>query len=796
MRIKLKLLSLFLVFNLAAFNAIAQDTWHIQPVPIETRWAKDVSPVHALKEYPCPQMERESWLNLNGLWDYKITDSSANENPDQYDGQILVPYPVESALSGVKKSLQPDQYLWYRRSFSNPLRSRNKSGMTDHVLLHFGAVDFEATVYINGKEAGEHTGGYTSFSFDITSQIKPGDNELVVKVWDPTDQGYGPHGKQVLHPQNIYYTASSGIWQTVWLETVPKDYIRGLKIIPDIDQSVVHITVQSDTKKKVEITTAGKTVKSSSNTSVTIPITNPHLWSPEDPYLYDLTISMGNDEVKSYFGMRKISVQKDKKGVDRIFLNNKPYYNLGLLDQGFWPDGLYTAPTDEALRFDIAAEKAMGFNTIRKHIKVEPARWYYWADKLGMLVWQDMVNPNQGLPEGAKAAFEKQCQETIEELYNHPCITTWVLFNEKWGQYDQKRLTDWIKQTDPTRLVDGHTGELLYVNDQLRSPSPNAYVDADMTDVHSYPYPRMPIKQAGKAQVLGEFGGIGVFIPGHQWNASNAWGYIQEKPADLKAKYKIMNQHLQLLKAEGLSGSIYTQPYDVEGEQNGLMTYDRKVIKIPLEALRKIHESLNPGIRTEQIPQISIQNADTTNPLAIYSDMLEQYIQGNRDTKFLKKMAMYATQAGDKEGAQMAANGFITNIRPPFSAEDIQTISRFTTSTKDPGFSSMQQDAAAFKKELGDRQYTVAMMNAIYHGEMEPLINSSGDPDWKTLQEKISPYGAPGEEIFLRAETIYYLNKQDWNNYRPVAKEYLEKYGNHIKPEEKKMLEEEIQKHP
>ncbi|UAY55757.1 glycoside hydrolase family 2 protein [Arachidicoccus terrestris] len=789
MNIRLQLLGLFLISSFNVIHVNAQNTWDLQSVPIQTRWAHEVSPINTWRAYPRPQMERDNWQNLNGLWDYLTTDSTVKSLPEQYGGQLLVPYPIESALSGVKKSLQPNQYLWYRRAFV----MENKDPK-EKTLLHFGAVDFEATVYINGKEVGRHSGGYTSFSFDITSLIKQGNNEIVVRVWDPTDQGYGPHGKQVLHPQNIYYTPSSGIWQTVWLETVPEAYIKALKITPDIDKSAVRVTVQSDANKKIEITTAGKTVKGRSNTDITIPISNPHLWSPEDPYLYDLSIKMGKDQVKSYFAMRKVSVQKDEKGIDRIFLNNQPYYNLGVLDQGFWPDGLYTAPTDEALAFDIKAIKAMGFNTLRKHIKIEPARWYYYADKIGMLVWQDMVNPNQGLPEGAKAAFEKQCKETIEELYNHPCITTWVLFNEKWGRYEQKRLTDRIKQMDPTRLVNGHSGELLYVNDVLRSPSPNAYVDADMTDVHSYPYPRMPIKQAGKAQVLGEFGGIGVFIPGHQWNASKAWGYIQEKPADLKAKYEIMNQHLQLLKAEGLSGSIYTQPYDVEGEQNGLMTYDRKVVKIPLETLRKIHEPLNPGIRTEQIPEINIQNADTTNPLTIYSDMLGQYIEGSRDTEFLRKMALYATQAGDKAGARMAANDLIENIRPPFSAEDIQTISRFTTSTKDPGFGIMQRHAAAFKIELGDRPYTVKMMNAIYHGEMEPVINSSENPDWMAIRKKISSYGPPGEEIFLRAETIYFLNKKDWDHYRPVAKEYLDKYGQYIDSKERLSLEEHLDK--
>jgi len=463
-------------------------------------------------------------------------------------------------LSGVKRALKPNQNLWYRRTFTSPSGGRGAK-----TLLHFGAVDWQSTIYLNGKEVGRHTGGYTEFTIDITGVLNAGTNELMVKVYDPTEQGIGPHGKQVLSPKDIYYTATSGIWQTVWLEPVPQNYISGLTITPDIDKGIVNVTVNSAVKSKVQLTLEGKIIIGRSNEVTLVPVKDAKLWSPASPYLYDLNVKMEDDEVKSYFGMRKISIGKDDKGIDRIMLNNKPYYNLGTLDQGFWPDGLYTAPTDEALAFDIKAIKAMGFNTIRKHIKVEPARWYYWADKLGMLVWQDMVNPNQGLPEGSKPEFEKESAEILNQLHNNPSITTWVLFNEKWGQYDQQRLTEWIKKTDPSRIVNGHTGELLYVNEQLRSPSPNAYVSADMTDVHSYPYPMISIKQAGKAQVCGEFGGIGVFIPDHQWNTSSAWGYIQEKPAALKAKYTIMNQDLQLMENEGLSGSIYTQPFDVEG---------------------------------------------------------------------------------------------------------------------------------------------------------------------------------------------------------------------------------------
>jgi len=794
----------FLPFLLILFffytSIQAQPDWQMQPIPIQTRWAKDVSPTNALPAYPRPQLVRASWINLNGLWDYTITPKDA-AIPGSYTGKILVPYPLESALSGVKKSLQPTDNLWYHRTFGRP---ELKAG--ERLLLHFGAVDWLTTVYINGQEAGRHSGGYTAFSFDITDKLHLGDNDIIIRVYDPTDQGIGPHGKQVLNPQNIYYTPTSGIWQTVWMETVPAAYIHEIRLTPDIDQQVLRTTVDAPTGYTVEsqASAGGNAVAMAEGMSmnghatIELPVKAPHLWSPVDPFLYNLTIRLKKghkiiDEVHSYFGMRKIAVAKDDQGIQRIFLNNHPYYNLGTLDQGFWPDGLYTAPTDAALSFDIKAIKAMGFNTIRKHIKVEPARWYYYADSLGMLVWQDMVNPNQGLPEGSKPEFEKESAEILHQLYNHPAITTWVLFNERWGQFDQERLTKWIKATDPSRIVNGHTGELLYVNEQLRAPATDPYVGADMTDVHSYPDPMMPIRQDGKAQVLGEFGGIGVFIPDHQWNSSSAWGYIQEKPAGLAAKYTIMSEHLQLLQREGLSGSIYTQPFDVEGEQNGLMTYDREVVKIPFETLRKIHARLNPDMGT--IPEVSALNADLTEPGLNYSRMLQEYIDGRHDPDFLKKLAMTATQVGDKPGAQQAGAEYVTSLKAPLSETDIQSVAQFTSSTKDAGFRLMTENADAFRKVMGDRPYTVAIMNMIYKGEIQPEVDGHPTPDWAVIGAKTKPYGAAGEEMLLRAETIYYLNNQDWSHFVPVAKDYLAKYGDNLRDTEKQMLQANISQH-
>jgi beta-galactosidase/beta-glucuronidase len=746
-------------------------------------------------------MARSAWQNLNGLWDYAITGKDAFK-PASFDGQILVPFPLESALSGVKRALQPSQLLWYKRSFIQPSLTNSQ-----HLLLHFGAVDWQTTLFVNGKEVGTHTGGYTEFTFDITEALKSGSNELLVRVYDPSDQGIGPHGKQVLNPANIYYTPSSGIWQTVWLETVASDYVKRIRLTPDIDASQLAFSadvasLDKDIKLEAVVYHKQQVIArfhgdQQSGFEGRLPIPSAHLWSPTDPFLYDLVVRLkhGNkvlDEVKSYFGMRKISIAKDSKGIDRICLNNQPYFNLGTLDQGFWPDGLYTAPTDEALAFDIKAIKSMGFNTIRKHIKVEPARWYYEADKQGMLVWQDMVNPNQRLPEGSKSEFERESAEILSQLHNYPSIICWVLFNEKWGQYDQDRLTKWIKKTDPSRIVNGHTGELLYVNEKLRSPSPNAYIGADMTDVHSYPDPMISIKQPGKAQVVGEFGGIGVFIPDHQWNSNSAWGYIQEKPAGLLAKYKIMNQHLKLLEAEGLSASIYTQPFDVEGEQNGLMTYDREVVKIPFADLRKIHAMLNPDVIKASL--VTAKDADLTEPGLVYSAQLDQYIAGKREPAFLKRMAMLAVQAGDKPGADLAGKAYIAALKTPLSDDDRTSVTQFTKSTKDPGYSFMIADSAGFQKVMGARKYTLALMNMVYKGELEQVINA-GNPDWKMLEEKIKPFGEPGEEIFLRAKTVEYINKQDWPNYVPAARAYLAKYGQNLSEKERSSFQQAIDQH-
>jgi hypothetical protein len=561
--------------------------WQPAEGPLKTRWAKDVSPKNAHPEYPRPQMVRKEWLNLNGLWDLAITGKDAK--PSEFASRILVPFPVESALSGIMKPVSENERLWYRRTFEVPKKWRD-----ERVLLHFGAVDFEATVWVNGRQVGQHRGGYDGFSFDISSALnKSGANELLVAVWDPTDAGTQPRGKQVRRPNGIWYTPTSGIWQTVWLEPVSTASIVDLKITPDVDGGTVvvrpittatlggfmlEVAVREGISKVGEATVAP-------GGQVTIPIKKAKLWSPEKPHLYELEVKLklGHrtiDKVESYFGMRKISLGKDDKGFTRLLLNNKPYFQFGPLDQGFWPDGLYTAPTDEALRYDIEMTKKLGFNMARKHVKIEPARWYYWCDKLGLLVWQDMPSGDKHIsgnapditrtPESA-AEFETELQALIKGRGNHPCIVIWVPYNEGWGQWDTPRIVELIKNLDSTRLVDDASG----------------WTDrgvGDVMDMHKYPGPGAPEPEQKRASVLGEFGGLGLPVPGHTWQAQKNWGYRSfADAAKLTTAYiDLAGKLFPLIEEKGLSAAVYTQTTDVEIEVNGLMTYDREQVKMDI----------------------------------------------------------------------------------------------------------------------------------------------------------------------------------------------------------------------
>jgi beta-galactosidase/beta-glucuronidase len=570
------------VYSCTAWTVCA---WQPAQGPLQTRWTREVSPENDLPEYPRPQMVRKEWLNLNGVWGFEMTAGEAQ--PTVFPDEILVPFPVESALSGVMKRVYETNRLWYRRTFDIP-----HAWFGRRILLNFGAADFETTVFVNGKNVGRHRGGYDGFSFDITDTLAPlGQNELVVSVSDPTDSGTQPRGKQVRKPNGIWYTSTSGIWQTVWLEPVGAAHITGLEITPDIDKSEVAIAPRTTAplgRYTVEVSVRGDSGEHWSaagplSEKILVPIKKLRLWSPESPYLYNLTITLKlgrrtMDRVESYVGMRKISLGKDAKGFTRILLNNQPYFQFGPLDQGFWPDGIYTAPTDAALRYDIEITKKLGFNLARKHVKVEPDRWYYWCDKLGLLVWQDMPSGDKYIggkdpdikrsPESG-AEFETELAALIEGRDAHPCIVMWVPYNEGWGQWDTARIVDLIKKQDPTRLVDDVSG----------------WADrgvGDVHDMHKYPGPGAPEPEQKRAIVLGEFGGLGLPVRGHTWQSEKNWGYRSYTDAGaLTTAYEdLVSKLLPLIDEKGLSAAIYTQTTDVEVEVNGLMTYDREMIKM------------------------------------------------------------------------------------------------------------------------------------------------------------------------------------------------------------------------
>jgi len=580
-----------------------------------------------LPEYPRPQMVRQAWSNLNGQWNYAILDR--DEEYDAPQGQIVVPFAVESKLSGVQKQVGPEKALWYQRSFSVPRQWKGK-----RVLLHFGAADWQADVWVNGQKAGVHTGGYAPFSFDITDLLKKGGKQdLKVKVTDSTDQGWQPRGKQVLRPRTIWYTPVTGIWQTVWLEAVPETRVVSYWAVADIDNSSlsVHVDAQNlgaGDVVKVELLD-GEPVCSAEGTDVILPVKEPKLWSPSNPYLYGLDISILRkgkviDKVAGYTALRKISAmmdtdtfEKSREGVPqgslRLALNNEILFQFGPLDQGWWPDGLYTAPTDEALRFDIEKTKEWGFNMIRKHIKVEPARWYYWCDVLGVMVWQDMPciadhskTNNASRPEGVGEAqrnvwalnsfiggtdcnvpqcwkdnYYKEWGEIIDCLKGFPCIVVWVPFNEGWGQFDTEEVVKFTKEKDPTRLVNEASGG-------------NFHLAGDILDVHHYPEPRMNIFDRTKINVLGEYGGIGYLVEGHIWQPEGSnWGYsgLCKSPDELLGRYKLYAERLKTLIDIGCAAAVYTQTTDVELELNGLMTYDR-VEKLDASILRDINQGV------------------------------------------------------------------------------------------------------------------------------------------------------------------------------------------------------------
>lgn len=596
------------IFLLSLTFLVLTSTAQWQPAGdrIKTEWAENIDPANPLPEYPRPLLVRSQWLNLNGEWNYAIK-KKGSYIPEAFDGKILVPYPVESSLSGVMKNVGAGHELWYHRTFTIPADWKNRN-----VLLHFGAVDWQADIWVNGIKAGSHRGGYSPFSIDITPFMVKGDQSLVVRVWDPVDKGYQPRGKQVENPRGIWYTPVTGIWQTVWLEPINKAHISHLRTVTDIDGGT--ITVQATAEGlltsdiiEVKVLKNGRSIasgKSAAGQEVFVSIPEPQLWSPESPFLYDMKVTVYRDGkpadvAKSYFGMRKISTLRDENGIVRLQLNNRDYFQLGPLDQGWWPDGLYTAPTDEALLFDIIKTKELGFNMIRKHVKVEPARWYYHCDREGILVWQDMPSGDRspqwqsrnwfnGLEfqrsTESEENFRREWREIMDLTISNPSVVVWVPFNEAWGQFKTAEITEWTKNYDPTRLVNPASGG-------------NHYEVGDILDMHNYPEPVMGLFDSKRSNVLGEYGGIGLAVEEHLWEAERNWGYVQYKRGEeATAAYVDLAEKLLKLIPFGYSAAVYTQTTDVEIEVNGLMTYDRKVIKLDREKVQKVNTKIRNSL--------------------------------------------------------------------------------------------------------------------------------------------------------------------------------------------------------
>jgi hypothetical protein len=567
--------------------------------PLVTRWAAMVAEDNSWPEYPRPQLQRADWLNLNGRWDLAVLRAD-DPRPAAYNKRILVPFPVESFLSGLSARVSPNERVWYRRSFELPSAWKGR-----RVMLHFGAVDWEAVAWVNGTEVGQHRGGYDPFSFDVTAELKwEAPNELVVAVRDPTDQGDQPHGKQALVPEGIRYTPTTGIWQTVWLEPVPTASVDRIKVIPQAQSKSVRLefagtNLDDSHQIEVEISQSGAVAgrgKTAPGKPLTISLANGQLWTPDRPFLYDLQVRLKKDgamldEVTSYFGLRSIALGKDKNGLTRIMLNGEPLFHLGVLDQGYWPDGLYTPPSDDAVRHDLETAKRLGFNMIRKHVKVEPARWYYWCDRLGLLVWQDMPSGDEkGLwpldgteitrSEESAQQFKSELKCMVDFAHNFPSIVVWVPFNEAWGQFETKQIAAWLKEYDPTRLVVAASGG-------------NDFGAGDVDDDHFYPGPGAPPAEHSRAAALGEFGGLGLPLAGHTWSDEENWGYRTfSKPADLAVAYVDLVDKLRPLVESHLSAAVYTQLTDVEIEVNGLMTYDRAEIKVVPEAVSAANRAL------------------------------------------------------------------------------------------------------------------------------------------------------------------------------------------------------------
>lgn len=617
----------FFVFLTSFLSVKAQSSWAPAGDRIRTRWAAEVSPKNVHPEYPRPQMVRSDWMSLNGLWNYAVTPSETEQMPSP-EGKILVPFCIESSLSGVGREVGKEEVLWYSLDFNVPRRWKEK------VLLHFDAVDWKSEVWLNGHFVGEHTGGYTAFSFDISPYLRSGEQHLELRVADGTDNNLQPRGKQVRNPRSIWYTSVTGIWQSVWIEAVGASFIEDYSAVPSLDGTlklnavvcgeadavrfrIYEGGVGYDTEKSRKGALLAET-SFSTETEAVIQIPSPELWSPEHPYLYALEIELikGNkvvDCVKGYTAIKESSEVRDSEGFRRMGLNGKPYFQFGPLDQGWWPDGLYTAPTDEALKYDIVKTKEWGFNMIRKHIKVEPARWYYYCDQIGICVWQDMPSVAENihlnieniarqwgqwgydtgwdypLTDAAKATFYKEWKEIMMQLRKFPSIVVWVPFNEGWGQFDTEKVVDYTLAIDPSRLINSASGG-------------NSRLCGDILDGHNYPKPLMKFRSGGaQIDVLGEYGGIGYAVPGHLWQKEDNWGYrgLCKDANELMEKYIGYAEMFIPEILSGVSAGVYTQTTDVESELNGLMTYDREVVKMDEEKLRVVNQKIIATLNKE-----------------------------------------------------------------------------------------------------------------------------------------------------------------------------------------------------
>jgi beta-galactosidase/beta-glucuronidase len=588
-----------LLINIFYISGIHGQEWKMADVPLATPWAEHIDPESVHQEYPRPVMQRDEWKNLNGLWQFEMAHLG-DKLPHGVDlsDQILVPFPWESALSGIRKQFDSNR-AWYRRTFRIPEKWSGKQ-----IILHFGAVDWEAKVFVNGKHAGTHMGGYDSFYFDITAYLDENktDQELIVKVYDPSNTKPIATGKQNRtkfdNPAGYSYTPSSGIWQTVWIEPVSSSHINDYQVVSDIDKELITLTIntvnhQSNHLVKVVVKDNGNVINSATgqpNQQFTLSIPDPKLWSPDSPFLYDMDIFLRDedneiiDQVHAYFGMRKISLVKEA-GIQMIQLNNETIFQMGPLDQGYWPDGIYTAPSDEALQWDVEMIKEWGFNMIRKHIKIEPQRWYYHCDRIGLLVWQDMPGTFGQRNEDEKIQFESELQRMIKGYWNHPSIVNWIVFNEHWGIYDVERLTRFVMELDPTRLVTGNSG--------IDAGRPRIdYEVGHIKSNHSYRPPNVALVSAQRATVCGEYGAIGYLAEGHVWDEDGPWVHYNYEGLEAATdEYERFIEMILDFRSRGLAGAVYTQWTDVENEMNGLYTYDRKLIKLDKDRVTRANMS-------------------------------------------------------------------------------------------------------------------------------------------------------------------------------------------------------------